>query len=87
MALVDTISNDAKHNNNTGKQPNYHSDVLPHVSNEIVGASTVRVLRFVRQERDYADYANTNKCEHASLALSSVGTVTFAAAVNCCSVG
>jgi hypothetical protein len=61
-----TISNDPKHKNNTGKQPNYHSDILPHVAKIIVGASSILVLRSVREERDYADDANTNKCKHDS---------------------
>ena len=69
---LDAVGNKAKHEHHCGEQPRHRSDVLPRVSDVVVGAATVLVLLSVREEGHYDYYANTDQREHS--ASSEVGS-------------
>jgi hypothetical protein len=68
--LLDAVSDDAEHNNYGCEQPHHRSDILPRVSDVVVGAASVPVLLHVREEGHYDYHANADQREHGASSLN-----------------
>jgi hypothetical protein len=60
LRLLDAVGNNAKHDHHSREQPNNDPDVLPRISDVVLGAATVLALLFFREDAHQDDYANAD---------------------------